>query len=174
MFKYTAAIFPSQPTALGSHISRQASGICLSSPKQYFIFCLLPTFQNNLLFPVIKQVIFQGIRQRQTQDLFPQKVYRGIWLQFRGFGFLLFSSLILELLAVVIIRWVGDPTSEDLFVQENNSFHATATHTSSFKSWGVLQPVSIFAHCFLMYNFFNGSSDGYASQILEAANSHWG
>lgn len=33
MFKYTAATFPNQPTALGGHISRQASGIRLSSPK---------------------------------------------------------------------------------------------------------------------------------------------
>lgn len=79
MSKFTAATFPSQPTASGVIFAgKQVGHMCQALRNTLFSAYFLE--EGKLLFPVIKQVILQGIGQRQAQDLFSQKVYGRVWL----------------------------------------------------------------------------------------------
>lgn len=129
-----------------------------------------PPRTTDLLFSVIKQVVLQGIWQREAQDLLTQEVHRGLRLGVRRGGHLFFPPLLLQVSRAVVIRGVRDPTGKDLFVQKDNRFHSAAANSPSFKPGSVLQSISVFVHCFLVNDLLNGAPDGDACQVLEAAN----
>lgn len=124
---------------------------------------------TDLLFSVIEQVVLERFWEGEAQDFLSEEVHRGVWLRF-SLGFLFFPPLLFQVFAAVVIRGVGDPTGKDLFVQEDDRLHAAAAHSPPLKPGCVLQSISIFYHCFLVDDLFNGASDGDAGQVLEAAN----
>ena len=130
----------------------------------------LPPWTTGLLFSVIKQVVLQGIWQREAQDLLTQEVHRGLRPGVRR-GRRLFSlPLLFQVSAAGVVRGVGDPTGKHLFVQKDNRFHSAAANSPSFKPGSVLQSVPVSVHSFLADDLLDGSPDGNARQVLEAAN----
>lgn len=130
---------------------------------------LLP-WTTDLLFSVIKQVVLQGIWQREAQDLLTQEVHRGLGLGVRRGCHLFFLPLVFQVSAAGVIRGVGEPTGKHLFVQKDNRFHSAAANSPPFKPGSVLQSVPVFVHSFLVDDLLNGAPDGNARQVLEAAN----
>lgn len=100
-----------------------------------------------------------------------QEVHRGLRLGVRqGWSPLLSPPLLLQIFRAIVIRRVGDPTGEDLFVQKDNRFHSAAANSPSFKVGSVLQSVPASVPCFLVNDLLNGAPDGEARQVLEAVN----
>jgi len=123
---------------------------------------------TDLLLSVIEQVVFQGIWQREAQDLLTKEVHWSGWLRVRRRGSVLLPLLLFQVLTAVVVGWAGDPTGKYLLVQKDDRFHATAAHSPSLGPGSVLQSISTAAHCFLTDDLFNGAPDGDPSQILEA------
>lgn len=132
------------------------------------------TLPRLLFISVIKQVIFQRVGKRQAEDLLSQAVCRRFGLQFRKRFFHLFPAIFLQFLTVIILQRVGDPACKDLFVQEDNGFHAAVPDAAPFKPRRVSEAVAVFAGSVLVDQLFNGAADGNPSQVLQAANHHRG
>jgi len=128
----------------------------------------LSSAPTDLLLSVIEQVVFQGIWQREAQDLLTKEVHWSGWLRVRRRGSVLLPLLLFQVLTAVVVGWAGDPTGKYLLVQKDDRFHATAAHSPSLGPGSVLQSISTAAHCFLTDDLFNGAPDGDPSQILEA------